>query len=43
MPNCVNVIIVVKNGNYGDILRILSLNVILKFVFYESLTFSDFF
>ena len=38
-----NVIIVVKNGNYGDILRILSLNVILKFVFYESLTFSDFF
>ena len=37
-----NVIIVVKNANYGDILRILSLNVILKFVFYESLTFSDF-
>ena len=27
----INVIIVVKNGNYGDILR---LNVILKFVFY---------
>ena len=38
-----NVIIVVKNRNYGDIFRILSLNVILKFVFYESLTFSDFF
>ena len=39
----INVIIMVKIGNHGYILRILSLNVILKFVFYESLTFSDFF
>ena len=35
-----NVIIVVKNGNYGDILRV---NVILKFVFHKSTTFSDLF
>ena len=38
-----NVIIVVKNRNYGDIFRILSLNVILKFVFYKFTTFSDLF
>ena len=38
-----NVIIVVKNGYCGDFLRILSLNVILKIFFYESLTFSDYF
>ena len=38
-----NVIIVVKNGYHGDILRILSLNVILKFVFYKFTTFSDLF
>ena len=37
-----NVIIVVKNRNYGDIFRILSLNVILKFVFCESIPFVDF-
>ena len=39
----INVIIMVKIGNHGYILRILSLNVILKFVCYESITFSDLF
>ena len=38
-----NVIIMVKIGNLGDILRILSLNLILKFVFYKFTTFSDLF